>query len=97
MTTVSRCDGKSVPLKFVIYDDQSTPATAVSLHEKLVTVDQVDVLVGVEVAAGVRVLVGGGVKAKRWPKIPVTLPSPTPFQTTTRFPAASTLASESPW
>ena len=40
------CDGKSVPLKFVIYDDQSTPATAVSLHEKLVTVDQVDVLVG---------------------------------------------------
>ncbi len=43
---LSGCDGKSVPLKFVVYDDQSTPATAVSLHEKLVTVDQVDVLVG---------------------------------------------------
>jgi ABC-type branched-subunit amino acid transport system substrate-binding protein len=43
---LSGCDGKSVPLQFVIYDDQSTPATAVSLHEKLVTVDQVDVLVG---------------------------------------------------
>ena len=43
---LARCDGKSVPLKFVIYDDQSTPATAVSLHEKLVTVDEVDVLVG---------------------------------------------------
>jgi ABC-type branched-subunit amino acid transport system substrate-binding protein len=43
---LSGCDGKSVPLKFVIYDDQSTPATAVSLHEKLVTVDNVDVLVG---------------------------------------------------
>lgn len=43
---LSGCDGKSVPLKFVVYDDQSTPATAVSLHEKLITVDQVDVLVG---------------------------------------------------
>jgi branched-chain amino acid transport system substrate-binding protein len=43
---LSGCDGKSVQLKFVVYDDQSTPATAVSLYEKLVTVDQVDVLVG---------------------------------------------------
>lgn len=40
------CGGKSVPLKFVTYDDQSNPTNAVSLTEKLVTVDGVDVLVG---------------------------------------------------
>jgi branched-chain amino acid transport system substrate-binding protein len=37
---------KGVPIKFVIYDDQSTPATAVNLYEKLATVDNVDVFVG---------------------------------------------------
>lgn len=42
---LSGCN-KSVPLKFVIYDDQSTPATAVNLYEKLATVDDVDVFVG---------------------------------------------------
>src|SRR5437867_3360881 len=30
---LSGCDGKSVPLKFVMYDDQSVPATAVNLIE----------------------------------------------------------------
>lgn len=40
------CGGKSVPLKFVIYDDQSVPATAVNLTEKLITEDKVDVIVG---------------------------------------------------
>jgi branched-chain amino acid transport system substrate-binding protein len=43
---LSGCDGKSVPLKFVMYDDQSVPATAVNLIEKLATEDNVDVIVG---------------------------------------------------
>lgn len=43
---LSGCEGKSVPLKFVTYDDQSTPATAVNLTEKLATEDNVDVIVG---------------------------------------------------
>jgi len=43
---LSGCGGKSVPLKFIAYDDQSVPATAVSLTEKLITDDKVDVIVG---------------------------------------------------
>ena len=39
---------KRVPIKFVIYDDQSNPATATSLHEKMATVDNVDVFAGVD-------------------------------------------------
>lgn len=38
--------GKKLPLKFVIYDDQSIPSTAVSLYERLATVDKVDFFVG---------------------------------------------------
>lgn len=38
--------GKKLPLQIVIYDDQSVPATAVSLFEKLATVDKVDFFVG---------------------------------------------------
>ena len=38
--------GKKLPLQIVIYDDQSVPATAVSLYEKLATVDNVDFFVG---------------------------------------------------
>ena len=38
--------GAKLPLKIVIYDDQSTPATAAELYERLVTVDKVDFLVG---------------------------------------------------
>ncbi len=37
---------KNLPIEFVIYDDQSVPATAVSLYERLVSVDKVDFLVG---------------------------------------------------
>lgn len=37
---------KKLPLKFVIYDDQSVPATAVALYEKMATVDKVDFFVG---------------------------------------------------
>jgi ABC-type branched-subunit amino acid transport system substrate-binding protein len=37
---------KKVPIKFVIYDDQSIPATAVSLYERMATVDNVDFFVG---------------------------------------------------
>jgi branched-chain amino acid transport system substrate-binding protein len=43
---LSGCGGKALPVKFVVYDDQSTPATALSLFEKLATSDEVDVLVG---------------------------------------------------
>ena len=39
---------KRVPVKFVIYDDQTNPATATSLHEKMATVDNVDVFAGVD-------------------------------------------------
>lgn len=37
---------KKVPIKFVIYDDQSVPATAVSHYERMATVDEVDLFVG---------------------------------------------------
>lgn len=42
---VKSCD-KGVPLRFVVYDDQSVPATAVQLHERMATVDNVDFFVG---------------------------------------------------
>lgn len=38
--------GKKLPLKFVIYDDQSNPSTAVRLYERLASVDGVDFFVG---------------------------------------------------
>jgi branched-chain amino acid transport system substrate-binding protein len=38
--------GKKLPLKIVIYDDQSVPSTAVSLFERMATVDKVDFFVG---------------------------------------------------
>lgn len=34
------------PVRLVLYDDKSDPTTAVSLYDKLITVDKVDVLVG---------------------------------------------------
>lgn len=42
---VKDCNRK-LPIKFVIYDDQSVPATAVSLYEKMASVDGVDFFVG---------------------------------------------------
>ena len=42
---VKACN-KKLPLQFVIYDDQSVPATAVQLYEKMATVDKVDFFVG---------------------------------------------------
>ena len=42
---VKSCN-KKLPIKFVIYDDQSVPATAVQLYEKMATVDNVDFFVG---------------------------------------------------
>src|SRR3954470_1699787 len=42
---VSSCN-KKLPVKIVYYDDQSIPATAVNLYEKLATVDNVDLFVG---------------------------------------------------
>ncbi|HUZ71348.1 MAG TPA: amino acid ABC transporter substrate-binding protein [Stellaceae bacterium] len=39
---------KKVPIKFVIYDDQSNPAVATSLYEKMATVDKVDFFVGTD-------------------------------------------------
>ena len=38
--------GKKLPLKIVIYDDQSVPTTAVTLYEKMASVDNVDFFVG---------------------------------------------------
>lgn len=43
---LASCGGKSVPLKFAIYDDQSVPATAVQLYERMASIDQVDFFVG---------------------------------------------------
>jgi branched-chain amino acid transport system substrate-binding protein len=42
---VKSCN-KKLPLKFVIYDDQSVPSTAVGLYERMATVDKVDFFVG---------------------------------------------------
>lgn len=42
---VKSCN-KKLPVKIVIYDDQSVPATAVSLFEKMASVDKVDFFVG---------------------------------------------------
>lgn len=42
---VKSCD-KKIPIKFTYYDDQSVPAQAVSLYEKMATVDKVDLFVG---------------------------------------------------
>jgi branched-chain amino acid transport system substrate-binding protein len=42
---LSSCN-KKLPIKIVYYDDQSVAATAVSLYEKLATVDNVDLFVG---------------------------------------------------
>ena len=42
---LSSCN-KKLPIKFVYYDDQSVAATAVSLYEKLATIDNVDFFVG---------------------------------------------------
>ena len=38
--------GRKLPIEFVIYDDQSVPSLAVTLYEKLATVDKVDFFVG---------------------------------------------------
>jgi ABC-type branched-subunit amino acid transport system substrate-binding protein len=38
--------GKALPVKFVTYDDRSEPTTALSLYERLATVDKVDVFLG---------------------------------------------------
>lgn len=37
---------KKLPIKFVIYDDQSVPATALQLYQRMATVDKVDFFVG---------------------------------------------------
>lgn len=37
---------KKLPIKFLVYDDQSVPATAVALYEKMASVDGVDFFVG---------------------------------------------------
>lgn len=42
---VKSCN-KKIPIKIVYYDDQSIPAQAVSLYEKMATVDKVDLFVG---------------------------------------------------
>lgn len=43
---IVKADHKKLPIKFVIYDDQSNASTAVSLYEEMARVDHVDFLVG---------------------------------------------------
>ena len=42
---IKECN-KSLPIKIISYDDQSTPATAVTLYERLATADNVDFFLG---------------------------------------------------
>ena len=42
---IKECN-KSLPIKIISYDDQSTPATAVTLYERLATGDNVDFFLG---------------------------------------------------
>lgn len=45
------CGDQGVPVKWVIYDDQSNAATATALYERMATVDQVDFFVGLDWSA----------------------------------------------
>lgn len=45
---LSGCGGQGVPIKWVIYDDQSNPSVAVTMFEKMATSDNVDFFVGVD-------------------------------------------------
>jgi branched-chain amino acid transport system substrate-binding protein len=38
--------GKALPIRFIIYDDQSSPPTALKFYERLATVDKVDLFIG---------------------------------------------------
>ena len=38
--------GKSLPIRFVLYDDQSSPPVALKFYERMATVDKVDVFIG---------------------------------------------------
>ena len=38
--------GKKLPVRLILYDDASDPTTGVSLYEKLITVDKVDLILG---------------------------------------------------
>ncbi|MBI4337923.1 MAG: amino acid ABC transporter substrate-binding protein [Chloroflexi bacterium] len=47
VTTLNERGGiQERPLKLIVYDDQSDPATAVRLYQKLLTQDKVDILLG---------------------------------------------------
>ena len=38
--------GRSLPVRFILYDDQSKPSTALKFYERLATVDKVDIFIG---------------------------------------------------
>ena len=38
--------GKSLPVRFVIYDDKTSPPTALKFYERMATVDKVDLFIG---------------------------------------------------
>ena len=38
--------GKSLPVRFIIYDDQTKPATALKFYERLAAIDKVDIFIG---------------------------------------------------
>jgi branched-chain amino acid transport system substrate-binding protein len=85
---------KSLPVKFVYYDDKSEPTTALSLYERLATVDKVDLFIG-PFSSGLN---NAAVQAALTNKIPYFVPegndaviyaTPNPWRATGLAPAES--------
>lgn len=71
--------GKKLPLKFVVYDDQSNPATATSLHERMATVDNVDFFAGVDWSS-VAIPVTTVAEKHKIPLVAANLATPSAFE-----------------
>ncbi len=85
---------KSLPIKLVILDDRSEPTTALSLYERLATVDKVDLFIG-PFSSGLN---NAAVQAALTNKIPYFVPegndaviydTPNPWRATGLAPAAN--------
>jgi ABC-type branched-subunit amino acid transport system substrate-binding protein len=86
--------GKSLPVKFIYYDDKSEATTALSLYERLATVDKVDLFIG-PFSSGLN---NAAVQAALTHKIPYFVPegndaviyaTPNPWRATGLAPAES--------
>jgi len=84
--------GKSLPVHFIYYDDKSDPTVALSLYERLATVDKVDLFIG-PFSSGLN---NAAVQAALTHKIPYFVPegndaviynTPNPWRTTGLAPA----------